>query len=592
MKSIIVIMFIVMMTTYSAFGVYVIKDPDFTSSIMINDFNNSAVSTNMVVHRMVPDSCGQAGFIYEPGEGPDGYVYIDGSTVYDPDMYSSIRARMYTTRTGGAGGDIDVYPYPAVDNNGRVKLYITGRTEFYEASWDFSSVTPTQPFNGWGVRIDPFNYTNDENEDTCTFDYIMADLGQSRGAEFGCHADLNRFDMPNVTGASIANGILSGTAINADPQIDLYTGIGINADIYDSVEIRVKGVAGSAIKYFWQGTVGSIHTVVVEEGAAVDGNWHTYLLDMRDESEWTGMLDYNRLDPVEATGDFFQVDYVRFLSYMVKSSPEYPRFTLWQLPSQGTSQMNSYVIKSSGGKIIVIDGGMTVDGSYLKSFLASLGNHVDCWFITHVHPDHIDALTWILSNLGTLEIDSIYASFPPTAWLQQYVPSAVALLNTFNTALGNTSVGYVDIDAGDIFHIDEIDVEVLSVENTDITVNAMNNSSVVMRFCDATKSILFTGDMGVEAGDKLLGAIDPLRLKANYAQMAHHGQAGPDEDFYEVVDPDYCLWPTPLWLWNNDNGGGYDSGPWETLDTRQWMSDLGVPSSNHYVSGFGLIQID
>ena len=47
-------------------------------------------------------------------------------------------------------------------------------------------------------------------------------------------------------------------------------------------------------------------------------------------------------------------------------------FTLWQLPSQGTTQMMSYVI-FKGGKVVVIDGGMTVDGAYLKRFLADKG---------------------------------------------------------------------------------------------------------------------------------------------------------------------------------------------------------------------------
>ena len=34
--------------------------------------------------------------------------------------------------------------------------------------------------------------------------------------------------------------------------------------------------------------------------------------------------------------------------------------------------------------------------------------------------------------------------------------------------------------------------------------------------------------------------------------------------------------PLAEWLWDNDNGGGIGSGDWKTLETRQWMEELGV----------------
>lgn len=38
-----------------------------------------------------------------------------------------------------------------------------------------------------------------------------------------------------------------------------------------------------------------------------------------------------------------------------------PGFTLWQLPPQGPSQMNSYVIRTDAGRVAVIDGGTAAD---------------------------------------------------------------------------------------------------------------------------------------------------------------------------------------------------------------------------------------
>ncbi|MCK5852890.1 MBL fold metallo-hydrolase [bacterium] len=260
-------------------------------------------------------------------------------------------------------------------------------------------------------------------------------------------------------------------------------------------------------------------------------------------------------------------------------------FTLWQLHSQGPTQMLSYVIKSANGKIIVIDGGMTCDGDYLKKFLASHGNHVDCWFLTHPHEDHIDALTWILSNQGDLKIDKIYASFPPLEWIKKYENGNTHTHEEFNTALKKSDRKYIEIKRGDAFDVDGIHIEILSNVNLDITFNAINNSSIVMKFSDENKSVLFLGDLGVEGGDKLLKSIDHKKLKADYVQMAHHGQGGVRKNFYEVVQPEYCLWPTPLWLWTNADG----KGKFGTLEVRKWMKDLKV--KKNYVSGFGMVEI-
>lgn len=80
------------------------------------------------------------------------------------------------------------------------------------------------------------------------------------------------------------------------------------------------------------------------------------------------------------------------------------------------------------------------------------------------------------------------------------------------------------------------------------------------------------------------------QLPSDYVQMAHHGQRGVSELFYRCVKPSGCFWPTPDWLWANDAGKGYDTGPWETVRVREWMHNLNV--QHHYVMATGLQQID
>jgi len=250
-------------------------------------------------------------------------------------------------------------------------------------------------------------------------------------------------------------------------------------------------------------------------------------------------------------------------------------FTVWQLPSQTPSQMMSYVIKTLHGKIMVIDGGMKGDASYLRGFLAALGNRVDYWFITHPHDDHIGALTVLLESPRDLKIEGIYASLPTVEWLEEndaYMP----YIKEFYEAIEKSKVPVHNLYCGSHAVVDGVHLLVLGVKNPEIHVNLINNQSLVMRVWDEHKSILFTGDLGVEGGEKLLHSKYAKYLPSDYVQMAHHGQTGVDKAFYEAVHPKYCLWPTPKWLWDNNAGHGPNTGPWRTIEVRLWMKHMNV----------------
>ncbi len=239
---------------------------------------------------------------------------------------------------------------------------------------------------------------------------------------------------------------------------------------------------------------------------------------------------------------------------------------------------------------IVVDGGNRGDAPYLKEFLAALGNQVCSWFISHPHLDHFDALTTIIESPDDLRIHAIYGSLPQEAWVAEHEATHLKSLQAFRRALQKSGQHVIELSVGQELEIDDLRVEILGIRNPEITANAINNSSVVMRVSDTTKSILFTGDLGVEGGRKLLQRFNQTRLRADYVQMAHHGQNGVDLDFYRAVSPSACLWPTPMWLWENDSGNGTGSGPWQTLTVRDWMHQLNV--STNYVSAFALQRVD
>jgi beta-lactamase superfamily II metal-dependent hydrolase len=263
---------------------------------------------------------------------------------------------------------------------------------------------------------------------------------------------------------------------------------------------------------------------------------------------------------------------------------------LWQLDAQTRSQMNSYVLQTPNNSIIVIDGGCKGDAPYLKGFLAALGNHVDMWIITHPHLDHICALTEILKKPDGLTIDKIWGSFPTVEWISKYEKKHDKDIVEFQEVMSQANKRFRQVQLGEKFEVDNVKMEVLGVINPEITHNAMNNSSMVFKMNLPQTSLLFLGDLGHEGGEKLLGGEFASKLPSDYVQMSHHGQEGVSEAVYQAINPSICLWPTPDWLWDNNKGEGKNSGPWKTLEVREWMNKLNV--EKHYIMKDGLHKIE
>ncbi|MFH1567510.1 MAG: MBL fold metallo-hydrolase [Gemmatimonadota bacterium] len=267
-----------------------------------------------------------------------------------------------------------------------------------------------------------------------------------------------------------------------------------------------------------------------------------------------------------------------------------PTFTLWQLPAQTRSQMNSYVLRTHRGQVVVIDGGNTGEAGYLRGFLAALGNRVAAWFLSHQHLDHVDALTEILKDPGDLEIGPIYGSLNPVEWVAAHEAVWVETTVQLDAALQVAGRRVAELELGQELAVDDVRFEVLGIRNPEITTGSpINNSSVVLRVSDLSRSVLFPGDLGVDGGRKLLAGPGRGRLRSDIVQMAHHGQNGVERDFYEAVGATCCLWPTPRWLWENDGGGGPGSGQWKTLEVRAWMEELGA--QRHYRLFEGLQEV-
>lgn len=260
---------------------------------------------------------------------------------------------------------------------------------------------------------------------------------------------------------------------------------------------------------------------------------------------------------------------------------------LWMLGSATGAQNLSIVIRSPHGKLIVVDGGWEADADKLSSLILQQGGEVSAWLITHPHEDHVGALYAILNDASRkIKIDKIYCSLATPDWYRQVSPTGAGIADQLLNAFTKLPVGTVknNIGRGTEIDIDDVHIRVLNNRGTYIN-NGVNNSSLVYKMNVSGQSILILGDLAYDGGKDLIKTCTAAELKSDIVQMAHHGQQGVDQDAYALIAQTTCLWPTPAWLWNNDNGGGVGSGPWGTLTTRAWMDALGVKDNRSLKDG-------
>ena len=249
---------------------------------------------------------------------------------------------------------------------------------------------------------------------------------------------------------------------------------------------------------------------------------------------------------------------------------------LTQLQANSHRQMMGYIMKTSTDKIIVVDGGTSEDTDNLLKHIKQVGNRVDVWFITHPHSDHAGAFIDIIQE-EDVPIEKVYYTMNDLEWYKQYASDRAYEAEEFYNVLQDNKIKdkIEEVELNQKIKIDFIDCEILGIKNPEITEDAFNNSSMVIKMKLPETSILFLGDTGAMSGDKLLEK-QKDKLKSDIVQVAHHGQNGAKETLYQAVQPKICLWPTPEWIWNNDNGEGENTGPWTTFETRSWMEKLKV----------------
>ena len=267
---------------------------------------------------------------------------------------------------------------------------------------------------------------------------------------------------------------------------------------------------------------------------------------------------------------------------------------IYMIESVKNSQMNSFIITSEGGKIIVLDGGWAWDLDALLSKLREITGdevpHIDAWILSHSHEDHVDAFMRVMGECPeviALE-GKVYYNFPSSQFFAHEDPSAVKTATQFYELLPKFADKVCIVSGGDVYDIGDIHIEILYSTLSEFKYAVCNNSSIVFKLTLGGKTAMFLGDASFHVGQKLLELYgDTDILKCDICQMGHHGQGGPDRDFYAKVSPEICFWNTPKWLWDNDLGNGFNTAIFGTVEVRGWMDDIGVKKNIVLKDGTG-----
>lgn len=289
---------------------------------------------------------------------------------------------------------------------------------------------------------------------------------------------------------------------------------------------------------------------------------------------------------------------------------------LYQLAPESQSLMESYVIKTTNDKLIVIDGGIDGAGKesdpYLPSALRAIAGvgegeyfEVEAWFLSHAHEDHYYELAKMLNEYNeesNYKINNFYFDFPPygktgTIWENVLVGNQLfeelksgldnyAEVNeiefdseTYYDELNGKVVNSTSISEGLDINIDDVRFEIMQTWDEADGTTELNNTSMILRMHAAGKSVLFLNDAYIHSGNRLVDTYGE-NLKSDYVQMAHHGQSGTKQNVYDAVQADFFLWPTPKWIWTNPDSYAID-------DVRTWITgaDYTEVRENDLVAG-------
>jgi beta-lactamase superfamily II metal-dependent hydrolase len=187
-----------------------------------------------------------------------------------------------------------------------------------------------------------------------------------------------------------------------------------------------------------------------------------------------------------------------------------------------------------------------------------------------------------------IDIGKLIFNFPTEEWLA--TKEDKSLTERFFSAVKATDFNIVTPMAGDVYSLGGVDIEVLNHPINYDNYPSINATGIILKAHFPGKEVLFLGDFDVNSEEDYKANFSVDKLKCDIVQMAHHGQGGVSRDFYRLIEPKFCLYTAPDWLWENNKYRCTDpstrgKGCFTIFDTRLWMAEMRVIKSFYHGEG-------
>lgn len=263
----------------------------------------------------------------------------------------------------------------------------------------------------------------------------------------------------------------------------------------------------------------------------------------------------------------------------------------------------SFIIKTRGGKLIVMDGGHAEETDNLLNALKQLAPKgetpiVSAWFFTHLHADHYGAFVNIVENYGRyadrVKVEKVYCNLLTeefyTVLSREAGEWCKGVRDTILDCGDILGCSVHTVECGEVIGIDDMSVKVIHVPDMKFAREMnMNDSSVVYKLTAACgQTVMFLGDAEWVCNNDLLEN-HLEELKSDVVQVGHHGCGNVSKECYAAIGAEYYLWQLGNRFWYGEKGQGIGTHNTGVIQNRNNIRSLGTPEENIYLDRNGAL---
>ncbi len=247
----------------------------------------------------------------------------------------------------------------------------------------------------------------------------------------------------------------------------------------------------------------------------------------------------------------------------------------------GAAYGMSYVFTLSDGSYLVYDGGLWGDADHLIDFMEENNKREDgkvtvaAWIMTHAHYDHYECLKTVLEKFSDkLNIEQFVFNAAKKEYFSNEKAFDDFLTSTiYDLAEGKfSSLKYVRLHTGQRMAIRDCIIEVFYTHE-DIypsMINEMNATSLITKVYLGGQTFMFLADNEGQS-DAILPKMYSDAWKSDFVQVGHHGYSGGTDELYDLIAPEYAMWPTAAYFFNL-----VKEGKWEKAHTIHLLETIKI----------------